>query len=88
MVRCCFNSYTTYEQSKKTRSWRRRHQSYHHQEYQLPRNGWGDYEGEVEKDYANPNEMNGTMKGLKHPPKKKLLWQSQAHRLNRYGKRR
>jgi hypothetical protein len=26
-VRCCFNSYTTYEQSKKTRFWRRRRQS-------------------------------------------------------------
>jgi hypothetical protein len=36
----------------------------------------------------NPDGMNGTMKSLKHLRKKNLLHQSQAHRLNRYGKRR
>jgi hypothetical protein len=49
-VCCCFNSYTTFEQPKKTHSQRRRRQSSHCQEDQLPRNGWRDSEGEVEKD--------------------------------------
>jgi hypothetical protein len=53
-VHCCFNSYTTYEQPKKTCSRRRRRRSSHRQEDQLPRNAWGDYEGEVEKDMCQP----------------------------------
>jgi hypothetical protein len=48
----------------------------------------GDYEVEVGRTSFNPDGTNGTMKSQKHPPKKKLLRQSQAHRLNRYGKRR
>jgi hypothetical protein len=42
----------------------------------------------LRRTYVNPDLMNGMMKSLKHPPKKKLLRQSQAHRPNRYGKRR
>jgi hypothetical protein len=40
---------------------------------------------------TNPDGMNGRMKklkNLKHLQKKNLLRQSQAHRPNRYGKRR
>jgi hypothetical protein len=86
-VRCCFNSYTTYEQPKKTRS-QRRSRSSHRQEDQLPRNGWGIMKEKLRRTCANPYLMNGTMKSLKHPPKKKPLRQHQAHRLNMYGKRR
>jgi hypothetical protein len=39
-VRCYFNSYTTFEQPKKSRSRRRRRSSLR-QENQLPKNGWG-----------------------------------------------
>jgi hypothetical protein len=42
----------------------------------------------LRKTCASPDWTNGTMKSLKHPPKKKPLRQHQAHRLNRYGKRR
>jgi hypothetical protein len=53
-VRYYFNSYTTFEQPKKTCSRRRRRRSSYRQEDQLPRNGWEDYEGEVEKDLCQP----------------------------------
>jgi hypothetical protein len=52
-VRCYFNCYTTYEQSKKSRS-RRTRRSSCRQENQLPKNGWGDYEVEVVKDQHQP----------------------------------
>jgi hypothetical protein len=48
-----FNSYTTYEQSKKSHS-RRRRRSFRRQENQFPKNGWGDYEVEVVKDQHQP----------------------------------
>jgi hypothetical protein len=52
-VRCYCNSYTTYEQPKKTRSSMRRRSS-RRQENQLPKNGWGDYDVEVVKDQFLP----------------------------------
>jgi len=52
-VRCYFNSYTIYEQLKKSCS-RRRHRSSRHQENQTPINGWEDYEGVVVKNHHQP----------------------------------
>jgi hypothetical protein len=54
-VCCCFNSYTTYEQPKKTRSRRRRCRSSHHQEDQLPRNGWGIMKEKLRRTSVNPD---------------------------------
>jgi hypothetical protein len=42
----------------------------------------------LRRTYVNPDWTNGTMKSLKHPPNKKPLHKHQAHRLNRYEKRR
>jgi hypothetical protein len=54
-VHCCFNSYTIYEQSKKTNSQRRRRRSSHRQEDQLPRNGWGIMKEKLRKTCASPD---------------------------------
>jgi hypothetical protein len=54
-VRCYFNSYSTYEQPKKTRSRRRRRRSFHRQEDQLPRNGWGIMKEKLRRTCANPD---------------------------------
>jgi hypothetical protein len=43
---CYFNSYTSYEQSKKNRSRRRRSQR---QKKQITKDGWADYLGEVSR---------------------------------------
>ena len=54
-VRCYFNSYTTYEQPKKTRS-RRRHRSSQRWKNQPPKNEWKEDEEpeEVVKDKSTP----------------------------------
>ena len=54
-VRCYFNSYTTYEQPKKTYS-RRRHRSSQRQKNQSPKNEWEEDEEpeEVVKDEPTP----------------------------------
>jgi hypothetical protein len=52
-VRCYFNSYTTYEQPKKSHS-RRRRRSSRRQENQTPINGWEECEGEVVKNHHQP----------------------------------
>ena len=46
-VRCYFNSYTTYEQPKKSRS-RRRRRSSQRQRNQTPKNGWEEDEAHEE----------------------------------------
>jgi hypothetical protein len=53
-VRYYFNSYTAYEQPKKTRSQRRRRRSSCRLVNQLPKNRWGDYEGEVDENLFRP----------------------------------
>jgi hypothetical protein len=52
-VRCYFNSYTTYEQPKKTHS-RRRCRSSQHQKNQLPKNGWEEDEEPVKDEPTLP----------------------------------
>jgi len=55
-VCCYFNTYTTYEQPKKTRS-RRRCRSSRRQENQTPKNGWEEDE-ELVKDEPTPPKSN------------------------------
>ena len=54
-VRCYFNSYTTYEQPKNSRS-RRRCRSFQHQRNQLPKNEWEEDE-EPTKDEPTPPKI-------------------------------
>ena len=69
-VRCYFNSYTTYEQPKKTHS-RRRRRSSQHQKNQPSKSGWEEDEEpkEVVKDEPTPP---------KSSPQTKQVWKEKV----------